>query len=96
MTTETYKTTATGSIDYAHYLKKSHQLRSAEAHAAVGRVWSWLKGIAGFRGAQQGVAGTTESATPHHPVARPMARPLPRLASAWRRRERAVRRSDAA
>lgn len=37
------KTLKDGSIDYAHYIAKSHGIRSNEAHGALSFIWQMLK-----------------------------------------------------
>jgi len=37
------KTLNDGSIDYAHYITKSHAIRSADAHRALAAIWRVMK-----------------------------------------------------
>jgi hypothetical protein len=34
-----------GSIDYAHYIKKSHVIRSKAAHRFISKIGSFLRGV---------------------------------------------------
>ena len=44
MTTQSdYKTLKDGSIDSAHYIKRSHAIRSHDAHRALQVIWRWFK-----------------------------------------------------
>jgi hypothetical protein len=38
-----YKTLPGGSIDYAHYIRRSHELRSHDAHALIRRLATCLR-----------------------------------------------------
>jgi len=42
MTNITHKTIAGGSIDYTHYIRKSHEIRSDDAHRNLRTFWAWL------------------------------------------------------
>ncbi len=37
-----YKTVSNGSIDYAHYIQHSHQIRSNNAHSLLKLIWRWV------------------------------------------------------
>ncbi|UYV38186.1 hypothetical protein N4R57_03605 [Rhodobacteraceae bacterium D3-12] len=40
-----YKTLPGGSIDYAHYIRRSHDIRSRSAHGGLRRIWQSLKSL---------------------------------------------------
>lgn len=54
MNTPSHKTIAGGSIDYTHYMRKSHEIRSQGAHRFLRSVGGWLKGL--FTAANQPTA----------------------------------------
>lgn len=39
------KTLKDGSIDYAHYIARSHQIRSNDAHQALAAIWRSLRAV---------------------------------------------------
>ena len=78
-TTDTIRRTATGSIDTAYYIARSHNIRSQAAHNILGRIGGALKRL----------LSRITSAQPmnHIPSPRPMMRPVRngrRFRSDWR------------